>query len=187
LTKILYMVANGVGRGRGSTTGIRQTASWRTVCFSTGEKPLTECTTFAGAKARTIGIYGPPFGSMKVNILNTIKHQIRENYGHAGPLFVKEIAKRVNDPEWVKQLQKEYRQKQREFSSQATMEIGDRVSHYFALVDVAAKLVNEILDIRHEQATDIIAQVFQDYVKESDQETDMATKAMRHVLVGKRK
>jgi uncharacterized protein (DUF927 family) len=27
LTKILYMVANGVGRGRGSTTGIRQTAS----------------------------------------------------------------------------------------------------------------------------------------------------------------
>jgi uncharacterized protein (DUF927 family) len=182
LTKILYMVANGVGRGRGSTTGIRQTASWRTVCFSTGEKPLTECTTFAGAKARTIGIYGPPFDGMKVNVINTIKHQLRENYGHAGPMFVKEIAKRVNNPEWVKKLQQDYRQKQREFSSQATIEIGDRVSHYFALVDVAARLVNEILDIRHEQATEMIAKLFQDYVKESDQDTDMATRAMRHVL-----
>jgi hypothetical protein len=64
----------------------------------------------------------------------------------------------------------------------ATIEIGDRVSHYFAVVDVAARLVNEILDIRHEKATDMITKVFLDYVKESDQETDMATRAMRHVL-----
>jgi putative DNA primase/helicase len=182
LTKILYMVANGVGRGRGSTVGIRQTASWRTVCFSTGEKPLTECTTFAGAKARTIGFYGPPFGSMKVNVINTIKNQLRENYGHAGPMFVRELAKRVNNQEWVKQLQRDYRQKQRVFSSMATIEIGDRVSHYFAVVDVAARLVNEILDIRHEQATDMITQVFLDYVNESIQDTDMATRAIKHVL-----
>jgi hypothetical protein len=119
---------------------------------------------------------------MNVNILNTIKHQLRENYGHAGSMFVREIAKKVNDPEWVKELQREYRQKQREFSSQATMEIGDRVSHYFAVVEVAARLVNEILDLRHNQATEMIAKLFQDYVKESDQKTDMATRAMRHVL-----
>jgi hypothetical protein len=119
---------------------------------------------------------------MHVNILNSIKHQLRENYGHAGPMFVRELAKRVNDLEWVKKLQRQYRDKQREFSSIATIEIGDRVSHYFALVDVAARLVNEILDIHHEKATDMIAKVFLDYVKESDQETDMATRAIRYIL-----
>jgi hypothetical protein len=119
---------------------------------------------------------------MKVNVINAIKHQLRENYGHAGPLFVREIAKQVNNPEWVKQLQRQYRDKQQDFSSMATIEIGDRVSHYFAVVDVAARLVSEILDIYHEKATDMIAKVFLDYVKESDQETDMATRAMRYVL-----
>lgn len=51
MSSMLYQIANGVGRGRGATAGIRHNPTWHTVCFSTGERPLIECTTFAGAGA----------------------------------------------------------------------------------------------------------------------------------------
>jgi len=182
LTKILYMVANGVGRGRGSISGIRHTPFWRTVCLSTGEKSITECTTFGGAKARTISFHGYPFDNMHVDIINSIRNQLRENYGHAGPVFAKAITEKFRNQEEVEKLKKQYRKKQQEFSRMAPIELGDRIAHYFAAVDVAARLVNEILDINHEKAIDMIAQVFLDYVKDSDQDLDMPTRAMRHVL-----
>ena len=182
LTKILYMVANGVGRGRGSISGIRHTPFWRTVCLSTGEKSITECTTFGGAKARTISFNGYPFDNMPVEIINAIRNQLRENYGHAGPIFAKAITEKFRNQEEVEKLKKQYRKKQQEFSRMAPIELGDRIAHYFAAVDVAARLVNEILDIHHEKGIEMIAQVFLDYVRDSEQDLDMPTRAMKYVL-----
>jgi hypothetical protein len=119
---------------------------------------------------------------MHVDIINAIKNQLRENYGHAGPIFAKAITEKFRKQEEVEKLKKQYRKKQQEFSRMAPIELGDRLAHYFAAVDVAARLVNEILDIHHDKAIEMIAQVFLDYVKDSEQDLDMPTRAMRHVL-----
>jgi uncharacterized protein (DUF927 family) len=91
MSSMLYQIANGVGKGRGSTVGIRHNPTWHTVCFSTGERPLIECTTFAGARARTIGLYGSPFPNVGGDFINDLKTGLRENYGHAGAKFIESI------------------------------------------------------------------------------------------------
>jgi putative DNA primase/helicase len=182
LTKILYMVANGVGRGRGSTTGVRQTARWQTVCFSTGEKPLTECTTFAGARARTIEFHGSPFTTKVGSFVNRLKHVIRENYGHAGQMFINHLVSLVSNPDEVEKLKADYRKAQSELAEFAQTEVGDRYSHYFAVIDLAARLANEVLGINNPDANKKIFYVFMDFIGESAHETDMAGRAMRHVL-----
>jgi uncharacterized protein (DUF927 family) len=176
------MVANGVGRGRGSTTGVRHTATWQTVCFSTGEKPLTECTTFAGAKARTIGFHGSPFTNQIGSFINRLKHVIRENYGHAGHMFIKHLVSLVSNPDEVDKLKAEYRKTQAELAEIAQTEVGDRYSHYFAVVDMAARLANQVLGINNPDANKKIFHVFMDFIGESVHETDMAGRAMKYVL-----
>jgi uncharacterized protein (DUF927 family) len=182
LAKILYMVANGVGRGRGSTTGVRHTATWQTVCFSTGEKPLTECTTFAGAKARTIEFHGSPFTNQIGSFINRLKHVIRENYGHAGHMFIKHLVSLVSNPDEVEKLKTEYRKSQAELAEIAQTEVGDRYSHYFAVVDLAATLANQVLGINNPDANQKIFKVFMDFIGESVHEIDMAGRAMKYVL-----
>jgi uncharacterized protein (DUF927 family) len=88
LRDTLYLIANGVGRGRGSLISIRHNPTWHTVCYSSGERPLTQCTTFAGAKARTIEICGSPFPGAGGNFVYDLKQGVREHYGHAGPKHI---------------------------------------------------------------------------------------------------
>src|SRR5947209_5277343 len=51
---VIYMIANGKGKARGSKTGgIRDTPYWHTVCISTSEHPLHESSPHEGARAPT--------------------------------------------------------------------------------------------------------------------------------------
>ncbi len=180
--KVLYMLANGIARGRGSLTGVRQTSSWHTVCLSSGERALTESTHFAGAKARTISIYGTPFPTANSTFVNGLKSIIAENFGHAGPFFVKHISRLWNDFSVLKAARDEYRSYQAILSREANNEIGDRLSHYFASIKVAADLACESLDIADKvDAEEVIYKVFSRTVSDN-QEGDMLTKAMEHVL-----
>jgi putative DNA primase/helicase len=183
LTKILYMVANGVGKGRGNISGIRRPETWHTVCFSTGEKPLTDCTVFAGARARTISIYGSPFPNAGGAFINDIKNAIRENYGHAGPIFIKEISAYWQKSEDLNKMRNEYMRYQRVLSKQANSEVGDRMSHYFAVVKVTADIVSKLLNICDPtQAEEIIHKVFTSAIEENRGSSDMGTNAMQYIL-----
>ena len=54
LARTIYMLANGVGRGRGSPRGLRGVPRWRGATISSGERPLHEVTQEGGARARII-------------------------------------------------------------------------------------------------------------------------------------
>ncbi|MFQ5901953.1 MAG: DUF927 domain-containing protein, partial [Thermodesulfobacteriota bacterium] len=180
MKSMLYQIANGVGKGRGSVTGIRHTPTWHTICFSTGEKPLVECTTFSGARARTIEIYGSPFPNAKADFINDLKQGVRENYGHAGQRYIEGILPLLDNPD---EMTREYRRYQRVLSMKSGSEVGDRYSHYFSVVKLAADNVYRILGIGDPaEAEGCIHRVFSNLVSDYVCDVDISKRAMEYVL-----
>lgn len=183
MASMLYQVVNGTGKGRGSVVGIRQTPTWHTVCFSTGERPLTECTSFSGARARTISLYGSPFPNAGSDFINDLKTGLRENYGHAGVKLVEDILSIWDNPDKMTRLKADYKMYQRALSLESNSEVGDRYSQYFAVVKLAADLVHEILGIGDPVAArESIDRVFDNVISESMSDMDIGTRAMQYVL-----
>lgn len=86
---VVYMLAEGVGKTRGSKTGgLKNTSSWRNCILSSGESPLTNYMEGAGAFNRIVEIecvdklFDDPLAVLPI---------IKNNYGHAGRLFVQNL------------------------------------------------------------------------------------------------
>lgn len=90
LEKIVYMLASGTGRARGSKGGgLQALNTWRTVALATGEEPLSTETTQTGVSTRVLEIYGGPFTDEKAASL--MHQQAGLNCGWAGPEFIRRI------------------------------------------------------------------------------------------------
>jgi hypothetical protein len=90
LEKIVYMIASGTGKIRGSKGGGLQTIhQWRTVALATGEEPLSTETTQTGVSTRVLEIYGGPFDNEADAAL--MHQQSATDCGWAGPAFIEKI------------------------------------------------------------------------------------------------
>lgn len=90
LEKIVYMIASGTGRARGSKGGgLQALNTWRTVALATGEEPLSTNTTQTGVSTRVLEIYGGPFDDEKAASL--MHQQAPINCGWAGPEFISRL------------------------------------------------------------------------------------------------
>ena len=90
LEQLVYMLANGTGKVRGSKGGgLQSVYQWRTVALSTGEEPLTVETSKGGVSTRALQIYGPPFEDEQS--ASAMYGQVAAHYGHAGPAFIKRL------------------------------------------------------------------------------------------------
>ena len=90
LEKIVYMIASGTGRARGSKGGgLQANNTWRTVALATGEEPLSTETTQTGVSTRVLEIYGGPFNEEKSASL--MHQQAGLNCGWAGPEFIRRV------------------------------------------------------------------------------------------------
>lgn len=90
LEKIVYMIASGTGRARGSKGGgLQAMNTWRTVAIATGEEPLSTDSTQTGVSTRVLEIYGGPFTDEKSA---SLMHQnAGNNCGWAGPEFIRRV------------------------------------------------------------------------------------------------
>lgn len=90
IEKIVYMIASGTGRARGSKNGgLQALSTWRTVALATGEEPLSNDSTQTGVSTRVLEIYGAPFDDEKSASL--MHQQAPLNCGWAGPYFIRKI------------------------------------------------------------------------------------------------
>ena len=90
LEKIVYMIASGKGKLRGSKSGGIQTLQeWRTVALATGEEPLSTETSQTGVSTRVLEIYGGPFDNEQDAA--AMHQQAALDCGWAGPAFVGKI------------------------------------------------------------------------------------------------
>ena len=91
---IIYSLANGFGRLRGSKDGtIQETLSWRNSVITSGEQPMTKENSNDGAMTRVLELYGKPCDNAEY------AHQFHliseNNYGFAGRIFVEYLINNV--------------------------------------------------------------------------------------------
>lgn len=82
----VYMLCEGIGKTRGAKTGgLQKTLTWKNCIITSGESPITHAASGGGAVNRIIEIEcREPLFKDPIEVLDTI----RQNYGHAGKLFM---------------------------------------------------------------------------------------------------
>lgn len=131
--RLVYGLTSGTGRGRGTRGGSEAMASFRTVCLSTGEAPITDWCRQAGVAARVLEVRETPCESAEQS--RALSWGLSEHYGHLGPRVVE--AMRKASPE---ALRKAYRARVEHWTSQGTGGgVEARLGAFMALLEAAAK------------------------------------------------
>lgn len=90
--KIVYALAEGIGRNRGKRTGgLQKTGTWRNCIMTTGEGPINDECAAAGAVNRVIDLYCQDmklFAHNTVGDAKAVAQFLQKNYGFAGKRFV---------------------------------------------------------------------------------------------------
>lgn len=90
LEKIVYMLANGTGRSRGSKDGgLQELRTWRSVILATGEEPIGKANSQTGVNTRVLEVIGAPFEDEAS--ASDMHQQAALNCGWAGPEFIQYI------------------------------------------------------------------------------------------------
>ncbi len=181
VAQTIYDVVSGRGRGRGSPRGMRRSGSWATVLLSTGEAPATSFTEDGGTRARVLTLWGPPFGKADAStapIVQRLDLGVRSNYGHAGPRFVRHLLDHRD--EW-NDWRDEYRRTQATYVEKAGGNpVAGRLAAYFAVLDVAALLAHDALNLPWDYR-DPVEALWSDLLHEAT-EADRAAAALAMVV-----
>jgi hypothetical protein len=164
---VLYMVANGIGKGRGTPKGLAVAKRWRTVLFSTGEMPITGYSEDGGSRMRCLAIRGYPLGAKNnttLKIVSELNAALCLNYGHAGPRFVQWLLQ--HRAEWGDWEARYVKQKQR-FLQLNTDEASYRLSGYAASIAFAAELVHEALVLPWDRPLAITDELWTSIIEEA--------------------
>ena len=108
--RILYRLASGRGKGRGSPDGMRATARWHFVALSTGEAPVTASSEHAGTRARVLSITDLPFGNTShegATVTRQLVASLADHHGHAGRALAEWLV--AASAEDLAQLKRRYR------------------------------------------------------------------------------
>lgn len=177
----LYDVASGRGRGRGTPRGMQRAGSWTTVLLSTGESPAVQFTQDGGTRARTITLWGGPFGRPSqetARVVTQLDTALRNNYGHAGPRFVQWLLDHSADWDAWRAL---YSALVSTYQGRAAdNSVAVRFASYFAVMDLVAQLAHQALDLPWDP-TAIIESAWTAAVDESE-EADRAVQALATVV-----
>lgn len=145
IAQVVYDVASGSTRVRGSVKGMQKARAFRTVLLSSGESRITSFTKDGGMHARVLSVWGPPFkGRNKASLVSEINRELMLNFGHAGPRFVQFVLE--NRDQWLV-WKKTHRKIEREYMDMADGDpILSRYSDYYATLSLTAHLACEALD-----------------------------------------
>lgn len=132
--ELIYTLTEGIGRIRGAKTGgVQQMRTWRNAIISTGEMPIANTSSGAGAMNRVIEI-----DCKEEKLFEDPQHTVSvvsQNYGYAGRVFVE----RLSNPDNLKlarELQREY------YNALTTGDITEKQALAASLILTADKLAN---------------------------------------------
>lgn len=179
--RTLYDYASGVGRGRGSPQGIQRTTRAHGVLLSTGEAPATSFTNDGGTRARTLCLWGSPFGgatSATEEAVRGISAGVLAHYGHAGPLVVRWL---LDTPEATVLARGEYDAQLAAWTKLANGNpVASRAAHYVAALAVARRVLHEVLAVPMPAGDSLV--LAWNAVVAASVESDRAADALRDVL-----
>ena len=89
LEALVYMLEGGRGKVRASKSGLRSTATWRTISLATGEEPLSKESSVQGVKARMIEVNTYPV--LPNELGKSVYAFTRRNHGTAGAAYIERL------------------------------------------------------------------------------------------------
>ncbi|TGE35897.1 DUF927 domain-containing protein [Desulfosporosinus fructosivorans] len=90
ISPMLYMLAQGKGKGRGGKTGLQELNMWRTIVMTTGEGPLTNASSMDGLMTRAIELEGGPLAG-NLEFSKYLYGFLPQCHGHAGLAFMRAL------------------------------------------------------------------------------------------------
>ena len=133
---IIYMLCEGMSKGRGAKEGgLQLQRRWSTCMITTGEMPIVQSNSGGGAAVRTIEVNygGEPLFEDARGVANTLK----QHYGFAGRIFVEAL----KDPQTVEAL----RQVQKSFYTKLSGDIQDKQVLSASILLAADKLADVLI------------------------------------------
>ena len=133
---IIYMLCEGMSKGRGAKEGgLQLQKRWSTCMITTGEMPIVQSNSGGGAAVRTIEVnYG---GEPLFEDARTVANTLKENYGFAGRVFVEAL----KDPA----VKETMRTQQKKFYSLLSGDIQDKQVLSASILLAADKLADALI------------------------------------------
>ncbi len=154
LSRLVYLISGGSGRGRGAKRGLQAHAMWHTICLSAGERALHTACKFKGAGVRVLTIYGSPFDSRdQQEFVRKVRSTVYQHHGHAGPRFVRAVLE--NQGEWG-EWKKQYEEAVARWSSVLGGSTGSRRAQFIALLEVAGGLCHRFLGLPGDAKANVV-------------------------------
>jgi len=175
---VIYMIANGRGKGRGSRGGgIRETPTWRTVALSTSEEPLHECSPHEGARGRLLPVGGftPPFPPNSGGFVQALEGVALANHGHAGERYIRHLDNLTN-ADWG-ELARRYTVVRGQLMRGSSSDIVGRVSSYIAAIQVAGEIACPLLGLTFKP--DVMSAWLILHLEEQQKDQNMVLLALR--------
>ena len=158
--QLIYMLAEGRGRGRATKEGLQGTSTWRNVVMMTGETQITRNNSRGGIYTRLIEIKAGPFIGEDV-FASDLYQFTEENHGFAGREFIDKLI--VADHEQLRNMYRDIRLSLRKnnqdkieshMDMMACICVADYLSSIFIFgmpeqqaADEAYKMVNDIVPL----------------------------------------
>jgi len=181
IAQMIYDVASGRGRGRGSKQGLARNDAFHTVMLTSGEAPITSFSEEGGTRPRVLEVWGRPFGradEQTAGVVNALNDDVKENYGHLGPRFVRFLIEHRDQwPLW----REHYRRLRTRYARMAGgNSVAARMAGHFATIRMAAILAHQAVDMPWGYRG-VVTQMWPELTAEAP-EADRAAAALRYVL-----
>lgn len=177
---LVYMIANGRGKGRGSQGGrggLGDVPTWHTVALSTSEEPLHEASPHEGARGRILSVGGltPPFRPGTASFVQALERLVRDNHGHAGEIYIRHLNGWAAAD--VMRWHRRYTEIRAELARQASSDLTGRVGGYIAAVQLTAELAGPLLGL--DCRPDVVGAWLALHVDEQQRDRNMVFLALR--------
>lgn len=135
LSRMTYMLGNGIGKVRGDRTGgTQKMQTWCNIILSTGEQPITAENSMDGESTRVMELYASPISDP--DFAREVHQTVAENYGFAGEMFLDFLFREYGLEEDTGKLREAYQGFREEFSSLYEMLYGKYTGIYLDYVTV---------------------------------------------------
>lgn len=175
---VIYMIANGKGRGRAARAGgLVEAPTWHTVALSTSEEPLHEVSPHEGARGRILSVGGltPPFQAGKAGLVQELEKEVSLNHGYAGEAFIRHI-NGWGDADWDRWRVRFFAVRSELLKSTSSNIVG-RVSGYIAAIQVAAEAACPLLGLPFQP--DVLSAWLMLHLNEQESDRNVVLTALR--------
>lgn len=136
LTKLIYMIANEVGRGRATHATLQVVNRWKTVALITGELTIVS-TNLNGAAIRVV-LIRKKMNTMPVGVVEKVQAGISNNYGHIVELFMEKVLKNKDE------IKSQFDEIQKQFMHKDQSTMINRSASAYAAIATAGLILEEV-------------------------------------------